>query len=268
MSGSGGLPIVSKFETPALAAGQFWCLRVDTTGALVTTLAGGSATVVGNRTPSDDYANPTTAVETLALLAGYDGATYDRLRSGQVGTITAANLAIGYLNTLPMARYASGAIVLADGEARMLQSTQGGFLRSAEQLAPQAEDNTNGVLAVMHKPLATNTYAWTVGTDMAADPDKSWKASAGNVFGFMVRNLNAATRYFQLHSKASAPGAADIPYLPSFIVPSGAQLLIGAEFFGPNGIYFSTGIASGFSTTEANYTAGAAGDQYTAVFYK
>lgn len=223
-----GRPALASYDTPTLVAGQFWSLRCDAAGALVVSL-GSSGT-------------------------------------GAIGTVVATDLD-GYPNFLAMARYNLVAPVLADGEGVMLQCTAAGYLRTADQLAPAAENNTDGVYAGANKPLATNTYAPTLTSDLGADPDKSLKATAGNVFSFMCHNLAGAARYFQLHNKASAPANPDVPLL-TFLVPAGAMLIVGSEFFTTNGIYFSTGIASGFSTTEATYTAGLAADQFIHVVYK
>lgn len=137
----------------------------------------------------------------------------------------------------------------------------------AEQLAPVAEDNTNGIYQVLPKPLAVSTYAPTLFTNFGTDPDTSVKASAGNVFSLCVHNLNVAARYAQLHNKASAPAAAEVPLL-TFLVPASSMLLLGRDFFGDWGVHFSTGIAFGFSTTEGTYTAGAGADQFTQITYK
>lgn len=137
----------------------------------------------------------------------------------------------------------------------------------AEQLAPGAEDNTNGIYATIPKPLAVSTYCATLFSQLGTDPDVSVKASAGNVFSAYCHNLNAAARYLQLHNKASAPANPDVPLL-TFLVPAQSAIVIGEEFFGQSGVNFSTGIAYGFSTTELTYTAGAAADQTAHVRYK
>jgi hypothetical protein len=253
------LPLAS-FNTPTLAAGDFWSLRCDATGAVVTTSAGGGTT------PSDAFANPTTAQTGWSLLGGFNGTTWDRMRSGQLGAISAATAAL-VLNTLPIGRYNSAAITMTDATARELQMTQEAWLRTCEQQAPQYEDNTNAVAATHWKPLAVNTYAPSLLTDFGATVTKNVKATPGNLFSFVCHNLNAAVRYIQFHNTATTPGGAAVPLL-TFPVGVGAVLTLGPEFFTANGLYFSTGIAYAFSTTEGTYTAGAAGDQFTQVVYK
>lgn len=261
------LPI-AQFATPTLAADQFTSLRVDSTGALVTTGggAGGTTTVVGNNTPSDTYSNPTDALDSWSLLGAWDGTQWLRALAGQIGTVSAANVA-KILNVLSVGRYSSGAITLSNGEARMLQLTAEAWLRTCEQQAPTSEDNTNGVYAIQRKPLAVNTYAPTLFSQFGTDPDVSVKATPGNVFSVYCHNINAAARYLQLHNKASAPANPDVPLL-TFLIPAQSAINITADFFTENGIYFSTGIAYGFSTTEGTYTAGAAADQFAMIAYK
>jgi hypothetical protein len=258
---------LGQYATPTLAAGAFSALRVDSAGALVITGAGGSGiTVNGSHTAADAYANPTDAIDAIALLAGFNGATWDRLLSGQVGAISAANL-LKILNVIPTARYNSAAIVMADAAARELQLTQEAWLRTCEQQAPQYEDNTNGVNASVSKPLAVNTYAPSLFTNFGANATLNVKASAGNLFTFTHYNLNAATRYLQFHNTATTPAGAAVPLL-TFPVPGSSAINLGPEFFTANGIYFSTGIAFAFSTTQGTYTAGTAGEQFTQATFK
>ena len=198
---------------------------------------------------------------------------------------------------VPMLGAASGAVVVSGGASGavaaaddMANPTAGQFLsypflydgttwdrwrgttvagagNVAEQLAPGAEDNTNSIYATIPKPLAVSTYCATLFSQFGTDPDVSVKTSAGNVFMFTVHNLNAATRYMQLHNKASAPANPDVPII-TIAVPTGATVVLDEAFFGQTGINFSTGIAYGFSTTELTYTAGAAGDQTAFIRYK
>jgi hypothetical protein len=137
----------------------------------------------------------------------------------------------------------------------------------AEQLAPGAEDNTNGIYAYQWKPLAVSTYCPTRFVDFAANATLNVKATAGNVFSLACHNINGAARFIQLHNTATVPGGGAVP-LFSFLVPTGAQTLVGTDFFTASGVNFSTGIAFAFSTTEGTYTAGVATDQFTTVLYK
>ena len=156
----------------------------------------------------------------------------------------------------------------ANGQIEPLQADASANLRSAEQFAPQAEDNTNGVYAEVIKPLAVATYCPSLFTDFGSDVTKNIKASTGNVFSLYCFNANAATRYIQLHNTATTPGGAAVPLLTFSVPPNGGSLLIDTAFFSLSGVNFSTGIAFAFSTTQGTYTAGSAGDCFITVTYK
>lgn len=130
-----------------------------------------------------------------------------------------------------------------------------------------AEDNTNGVIAMASKPLATTTYSWSRAVDYASNVTANVKASAGCIKSVYCHNTNAAARYIQIHNTSTTPSGGAVPTF-SFLVPTGGATLIGDDFFGEQGYYCSSGIAFAFSTTETTYTAGSAGDQTTFVMYK
>jgi hypothetical protein len=143
----------------------------------------------------------------------------------------------------------------------------GGTIPTQEQLAPQAEDNVNGVLAIALKPLAVSTYSPSLFTNFAANATLNVKASAGNVFSVGTCNANASTRYIQVHNTATTPSGGATPLL-SFPVLASACVQIGADVLTWAGVYFSTGIAFAFSTTQSTYTAGSAADQNTTILFK
>lgn len=104
-------------------------------------------------------------------------------------------------------------------------------------------------------------------TNFGADATKNIsKIARTRVLSFSCHNINAASRYLQLHDTITTPGAGDVPFV-TFLVPSGATVIIGTDWFTNEGLIFPTGIAFAFSTTETTYTAGAAGDQVTQVRY-
>lgn len=87
----------------------------------------------------------------------------------------------------------------------------------------------------------------------------SVKGSAGAIYSVHASNSNAAIRYLHIFSKASAPALNDVP-AHSFPIPAGGSILIGTDFFGPNGGYGSLGVAVGVSTTNATFTVATAAD--------
>jgi len=129
------------------------------------------------------------------------------------------------------------------------------------------EDNSNGVAAIIYKPLAVNTYAPTLATNFGAATKANIKASAGNILSIRVSNTNAAARFFQLHNKATAPVATEVP-LYSFLVPAGSASTLGTDFFCGSGGFFSTGISFAWSTTAGTFTDSAtAGECNTNIHY-
>lgn len=131
------------------------------------------------------------------------------------------------------------------------------------------EDLTNQVLGTQRKPIASSTYSGTVYTALTQVTKANVKASTGNVFSIYITNDNAAVRYFQLHNKATAPAATEVP-LFSFKVPAGTAnnpgvLELGTEFFGDGGYNFATGIGWAISTTMATFTDSATNTEHIPV---
>ncbi len=128
------------------------------------------------------------------------------------------------------------------------------------------EDGSNNVLATTKRKLASSSYAPLLFTNFGANATLNVKSTPGNVFSLTCHNLNASSRYLQLHNTATTPAGAAVP-LMTFLIPTGAMVVIGSDFFSDEGLNFTTGIAFGFSTTEGTYTAGTAGDQFTQISY-
>lgn len=95
----------------------------------------------------------------------------------------------------------------------------------------------------------------------------SAKAAPGRLYAVQGDNNNAAVRYLQLHNKASAPSATEVP-LFVFRVKATDSIMLGGDFFTQNGQYFDVGIAWGWSTTRDTYTAATAADHATQLLTK
>ena len=154
-----------------------------------------------------------------------------------------------------------------DGDYVTVNSDSLGHLWNREGFVDQFVDNTNGVGAMVIKPLAVSTYSPTLFTNFGANATLNVKATPGNVYSVYCNNLNAAVRYLQLHNTATTPAGAAVP-LMTFKIPATSTLVLGTDFFSLAGENFSTGIAFAFSTTEGTYTAGAAADQFTQILFK
>lgn len=95
----------------------------------------------------------------------------------------------------------------------------------------------------------------------------SVKASAGQLYGYYVANLNASsTRYLKIYDKASAPTVgSDTPVITIPIPPGSA-----ANVAFPNGVAFALGIGVGATTliADADATAPSANEVVVNLFYK
>lgn len=139
-----------------------------------------------------------------------------------------------------------------------------------EQLVPAAEDNTNGVIGTLAKPVVTSSYSGTPG-HAEDDADVSVKATPGQLLSVVATNENAAARYLQIHNKASAPSAGETAVV-SYIIPAGSaaspgRIQLNSADFGNNGLHLSTGIALGISTAIDTFTAATAGECFLSYVY-
>lgn len=166
------------------------------------------------------------------------------------------------------AKYSSTAPTLADGQRSNLYVDVNGFLKVMLASLLAGEDLTNNVIGVQNKPLAVSTYTWNNSHQISSPTTKvSVKASAGNVFSVYVTNENAATRWFQLHRKATAPAATDVPYI-ALKIPAGTAnnpgvLILDSNVLGPAGMYMTTGIGWAISTTQGTFTDSATAAEHT-----
>ncbi len=221
----------------------------------------------GAASASDTNANPTSATEVISYGHGWTGAVWARLRAGVVAVTSTF---LGFLNTLPFGRYVAGRPVLADGEGAALPLSSAGFLQVAEQYAAPHEDNANAVACVVQKPAVLATYVWTRYMRQGDAVSGVIKAGAGNLQSIAFQNAGATTRHLWLFDKASAPIAGDVP-VAVFVCVTATGRHLGAEYFGPNGTHFATGIAWAWSSlpTGGYVVAGpAAADHILCAMYK
>lgn len=122
-----------------------------------------------------------------------------------------------------------------------------------------AVDNTNNVIATVNKPLAVSTYAWSVDQSAALEASTVTKASAGVLRSATVRidsTQATGTYYIQFYNAAALPADGAVTFL---CAPYKIQHTTGTDThvsfdFTDNGIYASTGIVMGLSTTEFTKT--------------
>lgn len=124
------------------------------------------------------------------------------------------------------------------------------------------ENQSKALIEIMHKLSIGSEYSAGLYADFGSNATLNFKASPGQLMSLNCYNDNAADRFIQVHDKTTAASAGDVPRL-SFLVKTKQELSRGRDFFGQNGLYFSSGVTFAFSTTRNTYTAGAAADQLT-----
>lgn len=92
------------------------------------------------------------------------------------------------------------------------------------------------------------------------------KTTPGNVYALIVTNSGASLRWFQLHNKASAPSASDVPQI-FFPLPAGTAsqptvLEITDDVIG-GFEEFPVGVAWAISTTAGTFTDAATANEHT-----
>lgn len=163
--------------------------------------------------------------------------------------------------------YHSTAPTLTNGQANPIELDTSGNTQVNLNKLIAGENLTDKFLGVNMQPNISATNSWTRFQNLGANATLNVKSTAGALKSIYCINKNVAARYIQIHLTATTPSGGAVPHL-SFMIPASGSVLISGDVLGENGYYCTTGIAFAFSTTEATYTAGAAGDQSTTIFYK
>lgn len=204
---------------------------------------------------SDATANPTTT-EVSANMKGFNGSTWDRVRTGIVSVATSF---VGWVNTLPGLRYNATPPTLADGNVVGLQGDVNGLLKTRDGYQSGAEDNTNGVIGTQNKPLAVSTYTWAVDASAALEASTITKAAPGvlrMVTGRIDSTHATAVYYWQTYNSTTLPadGAVTLLTAPLKISHTNGTNTNFSIDYTMNGIWASTGIVQALSTTEFTKT--------------
>lgn len=187
---------------------------------------------------------------------------------GSIWRPMAAAAGGGAATVVAEGRFNTPDIAVVNGALAELQLTSAGYLRVAEQFAPQAEDNTNGVYAEVVKPLAVSTYCKSASTNNGAANATNVKASAGNVFSLWAYNDNANPRWLFLVNTAGTPVAGSASLLCPILVLGKSQTWAGEDAFGTQGLNFTTGIGTAWMTTVGGGTLATAGECFSTVTFK
>lgn len=153
---------------------------------------------------------------------------------------------------------ASADVITIQGVASMTAiqvADNGGSLTVDGTVTANLAPTTSGGLTISRTISAASTNATNV------------KGSAGQIYGILVSNTNAAARYLKLYNKATSPTiGTDTPVLTIMIPPNSSGVVGSWE----HGLAFGTGIGFGLTTgvADSDTAAVAANEQVVHIFYK
>ena len=261
----------------------------DSSGNEITAFASG--TVIGSGTGTQAQTNATatgagTALDvtgtnylvcnvrgittaTITFQASTDDTNWDDVYAAQMGTFMIGTTAIANGNYVVavagyksfranITAYTSGTINVTT-RTNIASGYQQVFAYLVNQLS--FEDPTNGIARIQEKKVLAATNVALTSSSLYGDVDVLAKNSAGNVYSVTACNLNAAIRYLQIHNRTTAPSNPNVPAI-SIPMVQNEKIVLGEDFFGTTGVYFDTGIAWGFSTTAATFTAATTTDHF------
>jgi hypothetical protein len=258
VGGIGGTPGVSA--PTAVTAGQLVRLWNTLKGALVTRLTGPDDLDLfpASAVPADAVTNAELTSSIRSRLIGFNGTTWDRIRVGVTGAVSAVT---GWTNVLPGAQYLAANPTLTDTQFSTLLLTISGFLKTSLGDLIAGENLTDAVLHVMPKAMTSSTGSWTAYNSTATlvgTAGISVKAAAGRLASIRATSTNTTVQhYLLLCDKASAPVANDVA-VASVAIPALTAASIATtgvlDFAAAGGKYFSLGVAYAISTTPQKVT--------------
>lgn len=238
----------------------------QTTGSASMPVVLASDQVTTEASGSDATSNTQNNLTTTSRLKGFNGTTWDRLRSG----LTAISSTFtGFLNTMPWATFLSAPGTRTNGQGGPLLSDSVGNLNVNLATKIRGEDETNDAMATVLKVLSSATYAPTEFQNLGANTTANIKATSGNVTSCYAVNDNAAVRYLQLHKTSTTPAGGAVPQWSIPIPPAvgGVPGIAGWDVtdFTAMGINSASGWAYAISTTRGTFTNSATASEH-AVF--
>ena len=181
-------------------------------------------------------------------------------------TIPSASVGIWQIEVVGHAKFRLSALAAVTGTATIALRAAANTSQISVAGVSTAANQTTGNSSLTSLVAATIPAFTNSPINLGSANQAVLKASAGAVYKIYCYNKNAATRFFQIHNKATAPVNADVP-VESFPIAANSALLIDIAFFGASGRACSTGVSWAFSTTEATLTLGTAADQTSSVGY-
>jgi hypothetical protein len=124
------------------------------------------------------------------------------------------------------------------------------------------------VMGTIKKPTVDPAYSGTPGCAIYNDVDIAVKTTPGQLYMVGANNKNAAERFLWVLNKASAPSG-DTTFVYVFPLPASSNALItfGENTLGSGGLYLSTGVSIGVSTSATTFTAATTTDHAIVYLY-
>lgn len=240
---------------PSPADGQVLADQKDSRGNSKVAINDGANQMAVGTAGADAVSNTQNTAATSSRISGFNGTTWDRLRTAVVASTATLT---GWLNTLPWAVYNATPTTRTEGQGGPLQATTLGGLHVAEQFAAGYENNSDNIAWVHRRPITSSTAAITTDLSAALEASTVTKASAGRLYGYRVRvdsTHATATYYVQFLNASSLPADGAVTFLVAPIKvqhTTGTDTTIGDDF--EFGVYASTGMVMCLSTTEFTKT--------------
>lgn len=195
-----------------------------------------------NRTLQTDGETPTTTSRIGTYNDVFNGSTWSMMR----GSLTSnTSSVVGFANSLPFGQVTTSPATLTTGQFAQLSLLE------------------NGALRTLADPFWSTTHTQMVSSAVV-------KASAGTVNSVSCFSNSNTVVYVQLFNTSTvatlATGAPAPTY--SYMLPSGAQTLVGNDQFGEGGIRFNTGIALSISGIATSTVAAGINDAICDITYR
>jgi len=211
----------------------------------------------------------TQAITSYLVRTGGGGGTSSN--PSEVQGVTADNAPATENPVLTGGVYNSSAPTYANGDKATFQMDINGNAKTVGQFMPVAEDNTNGLYGTQNKPVAVNTYVWSVDQSAALEASSIIKNTAAVLRSASVRldsTLRSGTYYVQFINSATLPadGAVTMIRTPVKIVHVTGTDSNWSVDFTMNGAFGSAGAVLCLSTTEFTKTISSAHMSATVLF--
>jgi len=214
----------------------------------------GTASLI-TATQADDLANTTDSLNTTALLYGFDGTTWDRLRGDATNGLL---VNLGGNNDVTV----SGTVTVDCNSSDVtidnatIAVTQSGTWNVGTVTTVSAVTSITNTVTVNDQPQTSGGLSMHKTISAASTNATNVKASAGQLYAVQVFNTNASARYLKLYDDSGTPTIGTDTPVKTLTVPgnsNGAGMVLNWD----KGLVFASGIAFGTTTGIADNDTGA-----------